>query len=913
MLTLTKNEVKKGKLQGTNAKDNFNLVDYAEKISIYTGCGTDTIYSGSGKTIIYGQSGKNIYNISVDNTDTTIVTGVGKAEINIPTFINESNLEKVKNDLKINIAPNNIVTIKDYFKNRGEIIVNGENIRNYTHYYNITENKKANLTTGFTKDNIKTNDTTAYNDLIKSLEGNDTISTFGGNDTIYAGDGDDTLIGGIGNDKLYGGTGKNTYEFTSSQFEGNDTIYIEQNSISDINISKSEISNVYKLKNDLILSNQAGEKITLANFFKYYQDVYIDDEFILSLVNNKTGNAFAINGKGKIEDTIFNDSITGSKGGDKIYSNYGYDKINAGKGNDKIYSYSEQANLYFNDGDGKDIIEGGFNEVFINTSNGNNLKFSKKGEDLIINYTEKDSITLKGFYDFWTDIKKLYVNGSQITGDLRSYVENTYVNAYRLTTGNNKFYSMPTNNKIILPDKFSLYNITNAVKSGNNLVLTGVYGPKDKLTIVDYYKNGYDITFVKQNGSSVGTLNKILFDVFQANTELGGNFSSIPFALNVKGGNINDNLILTEYDDIVKGGQGHDLVNGNLGNDKIWGEAGNDNLAGNKGNDSIYGGDGDDFIFGNEGNDLIKGGKGNDSILCENGRDKVYGETGNDFIDIETNNVYADGGAGNDQYCVLGNYNTIIAGSGNDYFGEVNTSNSKIDAGSGNDYFEKVNISYSTLIAGSGNDYIYLNLGEGNKVDAGSGNDQIDVYISKSEINGGSGNDLITVFTGDNEINAGTGNDFYRINLYNNKFEDDAGNDIYEIMNLGEDVSIEINDKRGEDVLLLHCNKEDIKVSFDVELNSKNKIVEVNDIDVIINAATTKIKIEDYFGSGCIEGFGTEEFYITKTQMQNVLQEVAAWLTTNGYSSTEMAYQQNGNEMPEELIAIFNDINWQQS
>ena len=183
--------------------------------------------------------------------------------------------------------------------------------------------------------------------------------------------------------------------------------------------------------------------------------------------------------------------------------------------------------------------------------------------------------------------------------------------------------------------------------------------------------------------------------------------------------------------------------------------------------------------------------------------------------------------------------------------------------------------------------------------------------MRNSEINAGSGNDLITVNSSQNEINGGTGNDYFRINN-SNKLEDDGGNDIYEIMNIGITATIEIEDEKGKDKLLLNGNKNDIKFSFDVELNRQNKIVDVNDIDVTINASNTKILIEDYFGSGCIEKIEAYDFYVTKTQMQNVLQEVAAWLTTNGYSSTEMAYQQNRNEMPEELTAIFNDINWQQ-
>ena len=165
---------------------------------------------GSGKTTIYGQSGANTYHISSENTNTTIISGVGKSYINLPTF-NTAMLEKSKNDLKINIAENNLVTIKDYFKNRGEIQVNGINLRELTFDYNYSEKKKVKLTTAFTNDDIRTNATTEYNDIIKSLDGNDTIHTYGGNDTIYAGNGDDSIAGGLGNDKLYGGSGQNVY------------------------------------------------------------------------------------------------------------------------------------------------------------------------------------------------------------------------------------------------------------------------------------------------------------------------------------------------------------------------------------------------------------------------------------------------------------------------------------------------------------------------------------------------------------------------------------------------------------------------------------------------------------------------------------------------------------------------------
>ena len=929
MADLNKENIKKGKVQGTKSNDNINLAGYAEKVTVYASNGSDIITSGSGKTTIYGQSGANTYNISPENTNTTIIPGVGKAYINLQYF-DSSMLKKVKNDLKINIAENNIVTIKDYFKNRGEIYVNGSDLRQFVYNYDYSTSKKVNLTTGFTNDNIVTNSTTNYNDKIKSLDGNDTISTYGGNDTVYAGNGDDTIIGGAGNDKLYGGTGYNTY-----LVEGNDTIYIEKGSTSNILNYFPETSAAYKSKNNLVLKNAEGEKLTLANYFKYNQDVQINGGDIKAAINNLT-----INGKGKITDTHFNDSITGSKGADKIYSYGGSDSITAGKGNDKIYSPSSQSSLYFNQGDGKDTIEGHFSEISIKTNNDaydiSQLKLKLSGNDLIINYSNKDSITLKNYFLNTTNVNQIYLNGTPVINDLRSFVDSTYQNEYTLTTGNNKFYSMPNNNKIILPNDFDINKITKISKSGNNLVITGVYGSKDKLTVVDYYKNGYDIDLIK-NGSSIGTLNQILLEEYRNNTENYGDLSGYEFALKVTGSIINDYLTMTTHNDIVKAGHGHDTIYGNEGKDTIYGGSGNDSLIGEDGNDKLYGDDGNDYIYGGYGNDTLKGGKGNDTLLCYEGLDKAYGEAGNDSIEIRNTNdarYYVDGGSGNDNINIYDtNYSTIYGGSGNDNINTDITYMSKIDAGSGNDHLYISNTKNSTIYGGSGNDYINISsdtnsstiyAGSGNdivfidtsnnEIETSSGNDTITVTSGESnEIEAGSGNDFITVHSANNEIEGGSGNDKYEI-YASNTIEDSSGNDYYNILFNNNDIKISIEDDKGKDTILLSDKiKDELDVSFAVRLNSKGKVIDKNDIDVVIsNGSSNTITIDDYFGSGCIERIESSDgYYITKTQIQNVLQEVTAWLTTHDYISTEMAYQQNGNAMPSELTAIFNEINWQ--
>ncbi len=925
MADLTKENIKKGKLQGTNQNDIINVADYAEKVSIYASNGSDVISSGSGKTTIYGQSGKNTYYISSDNKDTTIVPGVGKAYIELPLSFNSLMLEKVKNNLKINIAENNIVTIKDYFKNRGEIYVNGQDLRQLTLYYDYSTNQKVSLTTGFTNDNINTNNTITYKDIIKSLDGNDNIYTYGGNDTIYAGSGNDLLNGGNGNDKLYGGSGINTYEYDNSQFAGNDTIYVEEGSISNIRINKNEIDNIYKSKNNLILENSIGEKITLANYFKYNTPVQINDEDIISIINQRTNNSFALTAKGKLTDTVFDDFITGSKSADKIYSYFGSDKINAGRGNDKIYLYSNQANLYFNEGDGKDTIDGVFGEIHINTNNQvtdiSQIELKLSDNDLIISYSQKDSITVKNYKGIHTS--SIYVNGSIITTDIWDLLNN-YQNKLELVQGNNKFYSMENNNVVILPDDFDFSLIKNVTKSGNNLVITGSWGKKDKLTIVDYYKNGYDIKFQKANGDEFGYLNTMLISR--------GIFTGYDYGLKVTGTITNDYMDMTNYDDIVKAGHGHDNIVANDGHDKIYGGSGNDALYGNLGDDKLYGESGNDLLFGENGNDYIDGGNGNDDLSGGDGFDTIKGGSGNDLIVGDNGNDLLKGDAGNDNINGNDGNDTIEGGSGNDsIYG--NEGNDLIKGGSGNDYIF-CDSGYDTIYGDAGNDIIEIK-NSNVKAYAGSGNDYIRLdshNVQNIEIETGAGKDIIEINACTNaEVDTGSGND--TIIYYNGiaEAEGGSGNDTYTVHNLASGNQLVIDDSQGKDTInITPIGKNDIRFIFDVEINSKGKIIDSKDIDIKImhyqvfdnfvqNYSTNDfdklidgITVEEYFGSGCIETINANnEYYVTKTQLNNVMQEVAAWLSNNGYNSVDQVLSENNGDT-QALLQIFNDVNWQQ-
>ena len=439
MVAYTEADIKKNVLNGTNESDTFTLTDVTKKTTVkanagndsinasasvadmafYAGMGADAIETSQGNNTIYCGSGSTVVNINSNTKNVVIYPQNSKLTINfddIPAitsdFFNSSTYEtmtnaqfeqrfkKIKNDLKIIVSEDCSVTIKNYYKLDGIINVktsdSGDliNIENLFYNYVMSEEKKYKITSTPGADLIKTHN---LKDTIYA--GNDdTIETYGGNDVIYAKNVSCDIKAGEGNDKLYLGNSDVLFDYDDNKMQGNDTIYFsgEDNEVG-LGIDSSEIKELVKSKNNLILKDDKGNSITLANYFKsdenYAYVSGVELEYLFKL---------DITGKGTIKGTIFDEKITGSKYADKIYINTD-DTVIAGKGNDKIYSEKEAENVVeFTVGDGKDTLYGYFKNLIFKDENGieidkNNLTFKQIGKDVIINYSEKDSVTLKNF------------------------------------------------------------------------------------------------------------------------------------------------------------------------------------------------------------------------------------------------------------------------------------------------------------------------------------------------------------------------------------------------------------------------------------------------------------------------------------------------------------------------------------
>ena len=76
-----------------------------------------------------------------------------------------------------------------------------------------------------------------------------------------------------------------------------------------------------------------------------------------------------------------------------------------------------------------------------------------------------------------------------------------------------------------------------------------------------------------------------------------------------------ENVIGTDFDDVIEGNNGDNVLTGLIGNDLIRGLGGNDVLLGASGNDTLYGGTGRDLLLGGSGSDWLYGGNGEDIVI----------------------------------------------------------------------------------------------------------------------------------------------------------------------------------------------------------------------------------------------------------------------------------------------------------
>ena len=293
---------------------------------------------------------------------------------------------------------------------------------------------------------------TSNNGIISSQgdsNSNVLFGTDGKNDTIYGREGNDVLVGGTGNDWLSGDYGNDTYVFNKG--DGNDTIRDHEMSstsgksdriIFGEGINPDDVR-LERVENDLVIRYTEKDSVTVKDAY-YYTDgrcfveniefadgTKYDSRKINVLAHERYGTTGkdtlygygnesgydtneVIHGLGG-DDVIYgydgNDTIYGDEGNDTIYGGNGNDVFVGGTGNDWLSGDYGNDTYIFNKGDGNDTIRdhemsstSGKSDriIFGEGINPDDVRLERVGNDLVIRYTEKDSVTVKDAY-YYTD------------------------------------------------------------------------------------------------------------------------------------------------------------------------------------------------------------------------------------------------------------------------------------------------------------------------------------------------------------------------------------------------------------------------------------------------------------------------------------------------------------------------------
>ena len=293
---------------------------------------------------------------------------------------------------------------------------------------------------------------TSNNGIISSQgdsNSNVLFGTDGKNDTIYGREGNDILVGETGNDWLSGDYGNDIYIFNKG--DGNDTIKdYEMSSASGKSdrivfgegINPDDVR-LERVENDLVIRYTEKDSVTVKDAY-YYGDgrsfveniefadgTKYDSRKINVLAHERYGTTGkdtlygygnesgydtneVIHGLGG-DDIIYgydgNDTIYGDEGNDTIYGGNGNDVLVGGTGNDWLSGDCGNDTYVFNKGDGNDTIKdyemssaSGKSDriVFGEGINPDDVRLERVENDLVIRYTEKDSVTVKDAY-YYTD------------------------------------------------------------------------------------------------------------------------------------------------------------------------------------------------------------------------------------------------------------------------------------------------------------------------------------------------------------------------------------------------------------------------------------------------------------------------------------------------------------------------------
>ncbi len=664
------------------------------------------------------------------------------------------------------------------------------------------------------------NDTLNGGDGVDALNGNDgddTISGDGGIDTIYGGNGNDIIFGGIDNDKLYGDAGNDILHGES----GGDTL--SGLAGDDILNGGDGVDLLYGgTENDVL--NGGNDNDTLngdAGNDTLNGDAGVD------ILNGAAGIDILNGGDGNdmLNGGTENDTLSGGNDNDTLNGEAGNDTLNGDAGNDTLTAAAGDDVL--NGGDGDDVMNGGAgNDAFDGGAGIDTIKHINATAAVITNLSAGTSTGGDGS-DLISNVEN--VTGSSYNDTLSGDAQDNILDGgggNDLLTGGDGNDTINGNGGIDTAGyataasgvrvNLSILTAQNTMGAGTDLLIgiENVTGSAfdDILTgsaAVNMIDGGAGNDFidggagndVMNGGAGIDTLtystslSAVTVNLAASATGGAGSDTLSGFE-NLIGSNYNDVLTGTADNNIIEAGNGNDTLNGGLGDDTLNGGAGVDtvtyttslvgvtvslaiaggqntigagvdtligieNLTGSAQADILSGDAANNTILGGNGNDLIDGGDGNDILNGEAGTDTLNyrNAAGGVKINLTLTSAQITGGAGTD---TVSNFENILGSAFNDDLTGTTGAN-VIDGGDGNDIING-GLGNDTMTGGAGTDTVTFatasalvtaNLMTG----TATGGAGVDTFSGFENLTGSTYNDILTGDAGDNAIDGGAGND----------------------------------------------------------------------------------------------------------------------------------------------------------
>ncbi|GAA5786265.1 hypothetical protein YWS52_25880 [Chitiniphilus shinanonensis] len=743
-------------LSGNNQVDRLEGGAGNDTLSGYDGA--DLLIGGEGNDVLIGGNGDDIYRFSLgdgqDRIEEPSTTGSGTDVLEFGAGIELSALRfsRLVNDLIVHYSDTDSVRIGWWYNSANYRV---EQVR-------FADGTQVNLADQVLAVGV---DQTAGNDSFSSSGeavylrgglGDDTLSGASqvdrleggaGNDTLSGYDGADLLIGGEGNDVLIGGNGDDIYRFSLG--DGQDRIEEPSTNGSGTDVLEFGAGielgalRFSRLSNDLIVHysdtdsvrigwwyNSANYRVEQVRFADGTQ-VNLADQVLAVGVDLTAGSdsfsagSEAVHVRGGLgDDTLTGnnqmDRLEGGAGNDTLSGYDGADLLIGGEGNDVLKGGNGDDIYRFNLGDGQDRIEepsttGSGTADVLEFGAGielGALRFSRLSNDLIVHYSDTDSVRISG----WYNSANYRVEQVRFTnGALVNLAEQVLAVGVDQTAGNDIFSA--GNEAVYLrgglgDDTLTGNNQMDRLEGGaGNDTLSGYDG-------ADLLIGGEGNDVLKGgNGDDIYRFN--LGDgqdrIEEPSTTGGGTADVLEFGAGIELGALrfsrlsNDLIVHYSDTDNVRISGWYNSANYRVEQvrfadgtqvslaDQVL-AVGVDLTAGNDvfsaGNEAVYlrGGLGDDTLTGNNQADRLEGGEGNDTLSGNSGADLLIGGAGNDTL---------QGGTGNDTY-------QFAAGFGQDRIVENDaaTGNTDLaqfsDAASDQLWFRRVGSDLEVSVIGTG-------------------------------------------------------------------------------------------------------------------------------------------------------------------------------------------------------------------